>query len=130
MTTFKNTVKLRGFLGRDVEEPAGSTDLDSFAVLLLATTSGTWNVAANEWQSRTDWHRIVCPGPYFRGFTRGIRRGDYLEVEGELRAHEQERSVLIAGERFPVSRSSYAVHATAIRWLDRPDWLVIAGEQQ
>ena len=128
MTIFKNTVKLRGFLGRDVEEPAGSAEQGSFAVLLLATTSGIWDVAANEWRSRIDWHRIVCPGAYFRGFTRGMRRGDYLEVEGELRVHEQERSLVIAGERFPMSRSSYAVHAIDIRRLDRPDWLVVTGE--
>ncbi len=128
MATFKNIVKLRGFLGRDAEEPAGKIEMDCFAVLLLATQSGTWDVAANEWRSRLDWHRVVCPGAYFCRLTRGMRRGEYLDIEGELRVHEQERSVVVAGERFPVSHASYAVHATGIRRLDRPDWLVVTGE--
>ena len=128
MAIFKKIVQLRGFLGRDVEAPAGKIEMDFFAVLLLATESGAWDVVTNEWKSRLDWHRVICPGAYFCGFTRGMRRGEYLEIEGELRVQEQERSVSIAGERFPVSRSLYAVHATGIRRLDRPDWLVVTGE--
>jgi single-stranded DNA-binding protein len=124
MNPFQNTVALRGFLGQDVETPEAS----SFVTLLLATTSGMWDVATNEWKSRVDWHRVICPGPYFRGFTRGMRRGDYLAVEGELRSLEQERSIVIAGERFPVSHTTYAVHATRIERLDRHDWLVAPGD--
>ena len=128
MAIFKNIVKLRGFLGRDAEGPTGKIEMDSFAVLLLATESGTWDVATNEWKSRLDWHHVICPGPRFCGFTRGMRRGEYLEIQGELRAHEQKRSVMVAGESFPVSRSSYAVHATGIRRLDRPLVFVNTGE--
>ena len=57
-----------------------------------------------------------------------MRRNDYLEIEGELKAQQQERSVVVAGERFPVSRSVYAVHAARITRLDRPDGLVDFGE--
>ena len=129
MQVFENTVKLRGFLGRDAEAPSSDRiQMDAYAVLLLASVSGTWDLSANEWNSRIDWHRIVCPGPYFCGMVRSMRRGDYLEVEGELRAQQQERSVIVAGERFPVMHSSYAVHATRIARLDRPDALVDSGE--
>jgi acetamidase/formamidase len=121
MQTFKNIVHLRGVLGADAKVPPsdGITE-DAFAVLLLATASGTWDIATNEWAPRIDWHRVICPGPFFCGFTRGMRRGDYLEVEGELRVLEQKRGVVVAGERFPVSRSTYAVHAIHIRRLERP----------
>jgi acetamidase/formamidase len=129
MQLFENTVKLRGFLGRDAEAPSSDhIKADSFAVLLLATVSGTWDLSANEWKPRIDWHRIVCPGPFFCGMVRGMRRGDYLEIEGELRAQQQEKSVVVAGERFPMMHSSYAVHATRITRLDRPDALVDFGD--
>ena len=128
MTLFENTVTLRGFLGKDAEAPTGTIEIDSFAVLMLATVTGAWNVATNEWTPRIDWHRVICPGPFFCGFTRGMRRGDYLEIEGEIRAQEQERTVVIAGESFPVKRVGYAVHAARIRRLDRPEAVVGTGE--
>lgn len=129
LTLFANAVLLRGFLAKDAEAPSSDhIQNDSFAVLLLATVSGVWNLGNNEWIPRTDLHRIICPGPFFCGLTRGMRRGDYLEVEGELRALEQERSVVVAGERFPVKHSTYAVHAVRIQRLDRPDALVDFGD--
>jgi len=121
MTLFENTLKLRGFLAKDAEVPSsdGITD-DAFSVLSLATMSGTWDVATNEWHPRITFHRIVCPGPWFCGFTRGMRRGDYLEVEAELRIQEHVRMVAVAGERFPVKHDSYEVQATRIQRLERP----------
>jgi hypothetical protein len=121
MVLFENTLKLRGFLGRDAEVPPsdGITE-DAYAILSLATMSGTWDIATNEWKPRIDWHRIVCPGPYFCGFTRGMRRGDYLEIDGELRALEQDRTVVVAGKRYPATHTIYAVHATKIQRLERP----------
>jgi acetamidase/formamidase len=129
MTLFANSVLLRGFLAKDAEAPSSDhIQNDLFAVLLLATVSGVWDLGADEWIPRTDWHRIICPGPFFCGFTRGMKRGDYLEVEGELRALEQERGVVVAGERFPVTHTTYAVHAIRIQRLDRPEALVDFGE--
>jgi hypothetical protein len=129
MNLFANVVTLRGFLAKDSETPSSDhIQNDSFAVLLLATVSGVWDLGANEWHPRTDWHRIICPGPFFCGLTRGMRRGDYLEVEGELRALEQERGVVVASERFPMKHSTYAVHAVRIQRLERPDALVDFGE--
>jgi acetamidase/formamidase len=129
LTLFANSVLLRGFLGKNAEVPPsdGITE-DAFAVLLLATVSGKWDLGANKWIPRTDWHRVICPGPFFCGMVRGMRRGDYLEIEGELRALEQERGVVVAGERFPVKHSTYAVHAVRIQRLDRPDALVDFGD--
>ena len=129
LTLFANAVTLRGFLAKDAEAPSSDhIQNDSFAVLLLATVSGVWDLGNNQWIPRTDLHRILCPGPFFCGLTRGMRRGDYLEVEGELRAFEQEHGVVVAGERFPVKHSTYAVHAIRIQRLDRPDALVDFGE--
>lgn len=126
---FHNHVTLRGFLGSNAEVPPsdGITE-NAYAVLLLATMSGTWDIATNEWKPRIDWHRIICPGPFFCGFTRGMRRGQYLEVEGELRALEQDRTVVVVGKRYPAKHTIYAVHAIRIQRLDRPLAVVDTGE--
>lgn len=129
MTLFKNSVTLRGFLGKDAEVPSSEhISGESVAVLMLATVSGVWDLGNNEWHPRTDWHRIVCPGPYFCGFLRGMRRGDYLEVEGELRVRQEVRALTVAGEPFPVQYGTYALHALRIARLERPDALVDFGE--
>ena len=129
MQLFQNTVVLRGFLAKDAAVPSSDRIRnDSFAVLLLATVSGVWDLGANEWHPRTDWHRVVCPGPYFCGLVRGMKRGDYLEIEGELRTHEQDRNIAIADERFPIKQSEYAVHAIRITRLDRLDAFIDFGE--
>ena len=71
---FENSLKLRGFLTTDAEvPPSDGISEDAFAVLSLATMSGTWDVATNEWTPRITSHRVVCPGPWFCGFTRGMR---------------------------------------------------------
>jgi hypothetical protein len=120
MTVFENTLKLRGFLVKDAEVPTGNIEMESFAVLLLATMSGTWDIATNEWTPRTTCHRVVCPGPYFCGFTRGMKRGDYVEVEGELYVHDYERPVVVEGERFTAKRYTCEVRALQVRRLERP----------
>ena len=129
MTLFANTVTLRGFLGKDAEAPSSDhIENDSFAVLQLATVSGVWDLGANEWHPRTDWHRVICPGPFFCGMVRGTRRGDYLEIEGELREFQEDRTVVVVGKRYPAKHATYVVHATRITRLDRPDALVDFGE--
>jgi hypothetical protein len=129
MTLFTNIVTLRGFLGKNAEAPPsdGITE-DAYAVLLLATVSGRWDLSTNEWTPRTDWHRIICPGPFFCGMVRGMRRGDYLEIEGELRSQDQPRTVVVAGESHSVSKANCAIHAIRIQRLDRPEALVDFGE--
>ena len=121
MTIFENTLKLRGFLTKDADVPSseGITE-DAFAVLFLATMSGFWDIATNEWTPRTVSHRVVCPGPWFCGFTCGMRHGDYVEVEGELYVHDDERPVVVEGERFSAKRYVCEVRALHVRKLERP----------
>jgi hypothetical protein len=131
MNLFQNTVKLRGFLGKEPEVPKSDRITEyAYAVLLLATVSGIWDLATNQWTPRIDWHRIICPGAFFCGFTRGMRRGDYVEVEGDLRSQDRKQSVAVAGEHFPVSITVYAVHATRIHRLGRPLALVDTGDEE
>jgi hypothetical protein len=130
MQLFENTLKLRGFLSKNAEAPPsdGITE-DAFSVLFLATMSGTWDVATNEWTPRTIFHRIVCPGPFFCGLTRGLRRGDYVEIEGELYLHDYERPVVVEGERFTAKRYVCEIRALQVRKLERPLLVVDTGEE-
>jgi hypothetical protein len=131
MNLFQNTVKLRGFLGKEPEVPKPDRIAEyDYSVLLLATVSGIWDLATNQWTPRIDWHRIICPGAFFCGFTRGMKRGDYVEVEGDLRSQDRKQSVVVAGEHFPVSKTVYTVHATRIHRLDRPLALVDTGDEE
>ena len=121
MNIFKNTVTLRGFLGRNADVPTSDhIQHGSFAVLVLGIASGTWKKQTCEWIPRTEWHRVICPGPFLCGFTRGMRQGAYIEVTGELHRSDHERAVTVAGERFPVTQSTYEVHALTIRRLEVP----------
>ena len=129
MTLFENIVKLRGVLIKNAEVPpsVGITE-DAYAVLILATVSGTWNIATNEWTPRTTCHRIVCPGSYFCGLTRGMKRGEYVEIEGELYIHDYERPVVVEGERFSAKRYVCEVRAIQVRRLEPPLAIVDSSE--
>ena len=120
-TLFANAVKLRGFLGCDANVPASNGIKDeSFAVLTLCVESGDWNKVTNEWLPQTAWHRIVCPGPFFCGFTRGMKQGDFIEIEGELHIPCFDPPIIIANKMITDRRPAYEVRATQIRRLEYP----------
>ena len=129
MNLFRNVVTLRGFLAGNAELPTSDhIRHDSFAVLVLGIASGVWRKQTSEWLPRTEWFRVICPGPFLCGFTRGMERGAYIEVTGELHRSDTERSITVAGERFPVTQSTYEVHALTIRRLEVPAIGVDEGE--
>ena len=128
-TLFSNSVLLRGFVAGDTKAPSSDQlTSQSYAVLTLATVSGIWDMKHAQWRSRTDQHRVICPGAYFCGLVRNLDRGQYLEVEGELREFTENREAFVAGERCLVAKKFYAVHAIKITRLDRPDALIDYGE--
>jgi hypothetical protein len=113
MQIFENLVKIRGFLGKDAEVPSSDHIAeDARAVLTLCMDIGVWWRPSNEWISRTSWYRVICPGPYFCGFTRGMKQGEYLEIEGQLVIHRYAS----LGFKDPV----YEIHATRIQRLEIP----------
>ena len=129
MTLFENTVLLRGFLGRNAEVPITErVERDCFAVLLVGVVSGTWQKQRCEWAPRTEWHRVICPGPYLCGFVQGMKKGAYVEVTGELHRADYDRIVTVAGEEFPVLQSAYEVYALTVRTLEVPSIGVDEGD--
>ena len=55
---YLNHVQLIGFLGKDPEKRQVRGNGTSFTVLSVATQQ-SWKDANEEWQSKTEWHRVV-----------------------------------------------------------------------
>jgi hypothetical protein len=121
MQIFENFLRLRGFLAEDGKvPPSDGITADAESVLMLALMSGTWDISTNQWTPRITIYRIVCHGPWFCGFTRCMRRGDYVEVEGELYIHDYDRPVVVEGERFSAKHYMSEVRAIQVHKLERP----------
>lgn len=108
---YQNRVTLVGYLGREPEQ------LEGRAVLSLATKTSWKPKDSDEWQSRTEWHRIVAWQPIAEA-VRSLAKGDHVIVEGELRTSQYERSVPVnGGDIVTVTMKTYEIRASAIRKL-------------
>src|SRR4051812_15569143 len=85
---YKNAVNLIGFLGKDAEVKAAQENSTNFTVLSLAIKESWKNKQTNEWESRTEWHRILVFGK-LGDFAATLTKGAHIEVEGALRSREQ-----------------------------------------
>lgn len=86
MALCENKVTLKGYLGKNVQTYA-TRQQNTFVVLSLATKSGYKDKHTGKWINHTEWHRIVAFGKA-ADYARNLRKGDYLEVEGQLRSTE------------------------------------------
>ncbi|HWR15493.1 MAG TPA: single-stranded DNA-binding protein [Terriglobales bacterium] len=114
MALYKNTIQLKGFVGKDAETKSVSNG-NSLTVFSLATKSSFKDKQSDEWVSHTEWHRIVCFGKPAE-FAKELKKGDYAEVEGELRSSEYEAN----GDK-SFKRRSWEVRASSVRRLQRPE---------
>jgi len=55
---YLNHVQLIGFLGKDPEKRQVRGNGTNFTVLSVATQQ-SWKNTDDEWQSKTEWHRVV-----------------------------------------------------------------------
>ena len=85
---YKNAVNLIGFVGKDAEVKAAQDNSTNFTVLSLATKESWRNKQTNEWESRTEWHRILAFGK-LGDFASTLTKGAHIEIEGTLRRREQ-----------------------------------------
>ena len=91
MALYENSICLKGFVGKDAQSQA-TTNGKAVVVLSLATKSSYKDKKTNQWVARTEWHRVICfakPAEY----AKGLKKGDYVEVEGELRSSEFDAEV-------------------------------------
>jgi single-strand DNA-binding protein len=77
---------------------------------LSVATKESWKDAAGDWQSHTEWHRIVAFGKLAE-YAKTLTKGTHVRVQGSLRSREYEKD--------GVSRRVSEVRAETIAKLDR-----------
>lgn len=118
MALYENEIKLKGFLGKDAENIT-TKQQRTFVVLSLATKSGYKDKRTNEWVNHTEWHRIIAfakPAEY----AKNLKKGDYVEVVGELRSTEYDAEVGEGKKKTTVKRRGWEVRASIVKKLESP----------
>jgi len=117
MALYKNTIQLKGFVGKNAEIKAAANG-STFTVFSLATKSSYKEKQSGNWISHTEWHRIVSFGTAAK-YAQQLQKGDYAEVEGELRSSEYDTESGAGKKKQSSKRRSWEVRASIIRKLER-----------
>lgn len=86
---YQNRLSIIGFTGKDGEQKFTKTGIP-FTILSVATKASWKNKDTGEWDSRTEWHRIVCWAKLGE-FALSLKSGAHVQVEGELRSREYQK---------------------------------------
>lgn len=119
MALYENKVTLKGFIGKDAENFA-TKQQNTFTVLSLATKSGYKDKQTQQWVNHTEWHRIVAFGKP-ADYAKNLKKGDYVEIEGELRSTEFDTEVGEGKKKATVKRRGWEIRASIVRKLTQPD---------
>jgi single-strand DNA-binding protein len=84
-----NRMTLIGFLGNDAEAKTTASG-KTFTQLSVATKT-SWKDTEGEWQSRTEWHRVMVWGERLAAFAGTLKKGTHVHVEGPLHSREYEK---------------------------------------
>jgi single-strand DNA-binding protein len=112
-----NTIQIIGNLGRDPEQREARANGAPFTVLSVATRRA-WKNAEGNWESRTDWHRVVC-------FQRvgenalALHKGDQVFVTGSLVSSKYDRQVGNGKKATTLKLTSWQIRANVLRKLNR-----------
>jgi single-strand DNA-binding protein len=112
-----NTIQIIGNLGRDPEQREARANGAPFTVLSVATRRA-WKNAEGNWESRTDWHRVVC-------FQRvgetalALHKGDQVFVAGSLVSSKYDRQVGNDKSAPTLKLTSWQIRANVLRKLNR-----------
>jgi single-strand DNA-binding protein len=118
MALYENKVTLKGYVGKDAQSFA-TKQQNTFVVLSLATKSGYKDKQTDEWVNRTEWHRVIAFGKP-ADFAQKLKKGDYVEVEGELRSTEFDAEVAAGEKKTAVKRRSWEIRASIVKKLVAP----------
>jgi single-strand DNA-binding protein len=118
MALYENNLKLKGFIGKDAENFA-TKQQRTFTVLSLSTKSGYKDKQTQQWVNHTEWHRIVVFGKP-ADFAKNLMKGDYVEIEGELRSTEYDAEVGEGKKKTTVKRRGWEVRASIVKKLVKP----------
>ena len=87
---YLNHVQLIGFLGKDPEMKQIRGNGANFIVLSVATQQ-SWKDSKDEWQSKTEWHRVVAFNRLAESLAESLHKGDHVLVDGLLVSSKYER---------------------------------------
>ena len=108
---YLNRLTIIGFLGNDPETKSTSSG-KTFAQFSVATKT-SWKDDKGEWQSNTEWHRVVVWGEKLAAYAATLKKGTHVQVEGPVHSREYEKERVV----YRVSECK----AEAILKLDRAD---------
>ena len=118
---YLNHVQLIGFLGKDPEKRQVRGNGANFAVLSVATQQ-SWKDSNDEWQSKTEWHRVVAFNRLGESLADALHKGDHVLVDGQLVSSKYERE---NGKSKKAKASKvdifWSVRANSIRRLSRAE---------
>ena len=86
---YLNRLSIMGFLGADGEKKSTASG-QTYTVLSVATKT-SWKDGQGEWQSNTEWHRVIVWGDQFAEYAAGLKKGAHVLVEGGLRSREYQK---------------------------------------
>jgi len=116
MSLYENSIRIKGFLGKDAMTKS-ITNNTVFVAFSVATKSSYKDKQTGEWVSQTFWHRITAFGkPAIAANNLELKKGDYVEITGELRSSEYTSK---SGEAKSQHRS-WEVRADSITKLPQP----------
>lgn len=118
MALYENNVTLKGYIGKDAQTFATRHE-NTFVVLSLATKSGYKDRQTNEWVNHTEWHRIVVFGKPADS-AKTLKKGDYIQIEGELRSSEFDVEAGEGKKKVTVKRRGWEIRASVVNKLVPP----------
>jgi single-strand DNA-binding protein len=86
---YQNRLSIIGFTGKSGEQKFTKSGIP-VTVLSVATKESWKNKDTGDWESRTEWHRIVCWSKLAE-FAASLKSGAHIQVEGELRSREYQK---------------------------------------
>jgi single-strand DNA-binding protein len=105
---YLNQLTIIGFTGQDADFHFSSNGTP--VTTLSVATKQSWKDAVGDWQSHTEWHRIVAFGKVAE-YAQTLTKGTHVVVQGSLRSREYEKD--------GVSRRVSELRAETIAKLDR-----------
>jgi single-strand DNA-binding protein len=119
MALYENKTTLKGFIGKDAESFA-TKHQKPFTVLSLATKSGYKDKQTNEWVNHTEWHRVVAFGTP-ASYAKNLKKGDYVEVEGEVRSTERPAEIVKDKKQIKTTLRNWEIRASIVKKLAQPE---------
>ena len=114
----KNSVELIGYLGRDAEIKQANNS--NFTLLNIATKESWKNKDTGEYDSRTEWHSVLCAGK-LGDYAATLQKGAFVQIEGTLRSKPYLVEAKGSTSKKPVHKTlkTWYIRADVIRRLDR-----------